>query len=91
MIVVLVTVLIKAIGKIGQDFSSYNSNETLREQWRKRIETPPFPLKCCISIAYKVKELCCTVSVPFFRTSTDHFLTLHDLKNTPEGSKQAEI
>ena len=56
MIVVLVTVLIKAIGKIGQDFSSYNSNETLREQWRKRIETPPFPLKCCISIAYKVKK-----------------------------------
>ena len=38
MIVVLVTVLIKAIGKIGQDFSSYNSNETLREQWRKNRE-----------------------------------------------------
>ena len=38
MIVVLVTVLIKAIGKIGQDFSSYNSNETLREQWRKNKE-----------------------------------------------------
>ena len=38
MIVVLVTVLIKAIGKICQDFSSYNSNETLREQWRKNRE-----------------------------------------------------
>ena len=32
MIVVLVTVLIKAIGKIGQGISSYNSNEILREQ-----------------------------------------------------------
>jgi hypothetical protein len=38
MIVVLVTVLIKAIGKIGQGISSYNSNETLREQWRKNRE-----------------------------------------------------
>ena len=38
MIVVLVTALIKAIGKIGQDISSYNSNETLREQWRKNRE-----------------------------------------------------
>ena len=45
MIVVLVTVLIKAIGKIGQDFSSYNSNETLRVQWRKRTGPPTFSAK----------------------------------------------
>ena len=42
----------------------------------EREEPPPFPLKCCISIAYKVKELSCTVSVPFFRTSTDPLQTI---------------
>lgn len=72
---------------IKESCKSFDLQDSLAE----REELPPFPLKFCISIAYKVKELSCTVSVPFFRTSTDHFLTLHDLKNTPEDSKQAEI
>jgi hypothetical protein len=43
---------------------------------QEKMEPPPFPLKSCISIAYKVKKLSCTVSVPFFRPSTDPLQTI---------------